>query len=147
MSLCGPGNTIDTIYPCTHGISLRANETKNICSTSGDTGGWTVAMYQSLILMVRSVNRISLFGLFFNRVLLLYERTFCRLFNADGGKKIHCAGKEMKALNVIILEMLRNKGTYQICIKVKEKTKRRNVRVQNRNVLFVFLRDKKKISK
>lgn len=109
---------------------------RKICSTSGDTGGWTVAMYQSLILMVRSVNRIRLFGSFFNRVLLLYERTFCRL--SMPMKKMHCSGKEMKALNVIILEMLRNKGTYQICIKVKEKTKRKNVRVQNRNVLFVF---------
>lgn len=72
---------------------------RKICSTSGDTGGWTVAMYQSLILMVRSVNRIRLFGSYFNRVLLLYERTFCRLSMPMKKKYIALARDESPKCN------------------------------------------------
>lgn len=124
-----------------------------------------MTMHQSLILMVRSVNRISIFGLLFNRAYsgCCCQRTFHRLYNARRRQKKQRARKEMKALNVIILEMFGNKGAHQICIKVKEREKKRNqtyeptyermeectcTKIQNRNVSFVFLCvEEKKITK
>lgn len=90
MSLCGHSNTI-TIrilhVALTYIYCVRTK--RKVCSnSSGDTDG-SMTMHQSLILMVRSVNRISIFGLFFNGAYsgCCCQRTFHRLFNARRRQK------------------------------------------------------------